>query len=292
MEYKIKSKLINGEIKFGIINDKLEVVLPFEYANIEEKTFEQKNGVGSSSRSYYILSDKNNKKGIFLNDVIEPTYDYIDYIPEFDNEYWSKFIVGKLNEDKMEYGILERQGGSGTYKLIYPFGKADEIKIEDGKVRLYKNKSNRVLKGVFNDSQLGTFDPKYTQLNLGISWPQSKPIMPDPKDVFVDKGVNWHFGHQEWPIEYIMYGKIKNRKEVRGVLVKNGENDDSKIWNELVPCEYSDYHIDTSENLIELSQVKNKRTLKGLMGFSTYWDIYTKGANVYGNCTYKPEFTK
>ncbi len=290
MEYKIKSKLIDGEVKFGIINDKLEVVLPFKYSNIEEKTFERKNWSGSSSKSYYILSNSNNKKGIFLNDgksLIEPIYDYIDYIPLFDNEYWSKFIVGKQNEDKMEYGILERQGSSGTYKLVYPFGKADEIKIEDGKVLLYKNKGNRVLRGIFKDSQLGTFDPKYTQLNLGISKPKYKPIMPDPKDVFVDKSATWSFGFQEWPIEYIMYGKIKNRKEVRGILVRNGKDD----WNELVPCEYSNYSIDTSENLIKLSQVKNKRELKGLMGFSTYWNISTQGSVVHGNCTYKPEFT-
>lgn len=296
MECKIKSKLINGEVKFGIINDKLEVVLPFEYSNIEEKTFEQKNsfGIGNNTRNYYILSNSNNKKGIFLNDglsLIEPTYDYIDYIPLFDNSYWSKFIVGQQNEGKMEYGILERQGSSRTYKLVYPFGKADEIKIEDGKVLLYKNKGNRVLRGVFNDPQLGTFDPKYTQLNLGISEPQYKPIMPDPDHVFVDKDVHWSFDFQKWPIEYITYGKIKNRKEVKGILVRNEKDDNSKTWNELVPCEYSDCSIDTSENLVNLSQVKNRKELKGLMGFSAYWNIYTKGSAVYGNCTYNPEFT-
>ncbi len=64
MEYKIKSKLINGEVKYGIINDNLEVVLPFKYSNIEEKTIEKGNSIGNS-RSYYILSDSNNKKGIF-----------------------------------------------------------------------------------------------------------------------------------------------------------------------------------------------------------------------------------
>lgn len=175
MDYKIKSKLINGEVRFGIINDKLEVILPFEYSSIEEKTFGR-----SNTEKYYILSSSNNKKGIFLNDelsLIEPTYDYIDYIPLYDNSYWynsycSKFIVGQQTEGKMEYGILERQGSSCTYKLVYPFGKADEIKVEDDRVVLYKNKGNRVLRGVFNDPQLGTFAPKYTQLNLCISEPQ------------------------------------------------------------------------------------------------------------------------
>jgi len=36
MECKIKSKFINDEVKFGIINDKLEVILPFKYSNIDE----------------------------------------------------------------------------------------------------------------------------------------------------------------------------------------------------------------------------------------------------------------
>ncbi len=225
--------------------------------------------------------------------MIEPIYDYIDYIPVFDNKYWSKFIVGRQNEGKMEYGILERQGNKCTYKIVYPFGKADEIKIEDGKVLLYKTKGNQVLKGIFKDPQLGTFDPKYTQLNLGVNYEQSKPVMPNPKEVFVDQNTDWCFDLQRWPwpIEYIEYGKMKNKKEVRGILVKNGKDNDSIIWDELVPCEYSNCSIDTSENLIELSQVKNKRKLKGLMGFSTYWNIYTKGSIVYGHCTYKPEFT-
>ncbi len=295
MEYKIKSKLIDGEVKFGIINDKLEVVLPFKYSNIEEKTFELKNSYGSiSSRSYYILSNSNNEKGIFLPDgksLIEPIYDYIDYIPVFDNKYWSKFIVGQQFEGKMKYGILERQGGSNTYKLVYPFDKADEIKIEDGKVLLYKNKGDRVLRGIFGGSQLGTIDPKYTQLKLGIHEPKYQPIMPDPKKFFADKGAKWDFGYRKWPIEYIMCGEIKNQKEVKGILVRTIEDDDTERWNELVPCEYNNCSIDTTENLINLSQVKNKKELKGLMGFSIYWDIYTESASVYGNCTYKPEFT-
>lgn len=300
MDYKIKDKVINGEVKYGLINDKLEVALPFKYTNIEKKTYERKGMYESSTGSYYILSNSDNKKGIFLAFVngaiiIEPAHDYIEYIPG----YGLTFIVGQLVEGKMEYGILERKfNGDDSYtdKMVYPFGKADKIKLENDKVVLYKNKGDRVLKGVFNDPQLGTCDPKYIQLDLCIGKPQIYPIMPDPKHVFADKGVKWAFSSEQ-SILYIKYSKIKNRKEVKGILVSDIKYDgysssrNQTIWNELVPCEYSDCSIDTTENLINLSQRKNKKELKGLMGFSTYWNIYTKGALVIGNCTYIPEFT-
>lgn len=299
MNYKIKCKLINGEKRFGLINDKLETALPFEYANIEEKTYEVNNMFDRGKRNYYILTSPNNKKGIFFECDNKPifiyaAYDYIDYIP---NSYF-RFIVGQLVEDKMEYGILERKFKSYesyTDKMVYPFGKADSIEIEKGKVVLYKTKGNRILKGVFDDPNLGTYDPKYTQLDLCIAEAKFYPFMPDPKTYY--GGDKWWFGSEKWPIQYIEYGKIKNKKEVKGVLVKDiiyGEYYPSPIkteWNELVPSEYSNCIIDTKENLIHLSQRKNKKELKGLMGFSTYWNIHTEHGTVKGNCTYVPEFT-
>ncbi|MDD3048378.1 MAG: WG repeat-containing protein [Bacilli bacterium] len=294
MLFFIKKKLVDGKIKYGIIDENLKEVLPFDYNKIEEKMYTYYNEYYhvNESKIYYVLTDEKDKQGIFAEGklILEPSYDYAELLP-ITNSSWIKFVVGNKVDSKMEYGILLRSPaykGDFKYTMIYPFGKADWIKWENNKIILYKNISDKVLVGLFNDPEWGTFDPQYTHFNMLNYTPSVYPLMPDPKKMFADKNAQWFFDHLNscWDIKYAKASILKNEKELTGVLVQTKK----EAFEELIPCEYDDCKIYTKDNLITVSKTKDKKLLKGLFGYATYWNAYTRGALVSGNCTFIEEF--
>ncbi|NLL44836.1 MAG: hypothetical protein GX247_04145 [Mollicutes bacterium] len=84
MEYKIKRKKVDGEMVYGIVDENLKEVLPFKYSHIEERTTDYDN---DAKIKYYVISNQDNKKGVFFygSVVLEPIYD----------PYHPRFIVGR-----------------------------------------------------------------------------------------------------------------------------------------------------------------------------------------------------
>lgn len=134
----------------------------------------------------------------------------------------------------MEYGILEYQyeyGKESKYVMVYPFGKADQIELENNRIMLYKYENNRVLKGVFDDPLLGTHDPIYTQFKICVSMPYYFPLIPN----FNRDDVKTSLHNQEkWHIPYIMVGQLKDGKE--GLLIDDAYDKDGNPLK--IDCKY------------------------------------------------------
>jgi len=297
MEYKVKSKIIDGIKVYGIINERLETVLPFEYLSIEEAEFLCKDPRYNDNKmtKYYVITGEDGKKGAFMDGVITaPTkYDSIEAILQGET-----FIVGKKRAKKMEYGIIssyQYYTGPNTELKIredYKMGKADEIIYTDGKVMLYKNSGDIKLSGVYADENMGTFDPEYTELKHYEIKCSYYPNLPDPKRRFVDKTTEWLLNVDQ-TVRIIVYSKLVNGKILQGIYVRAKEYEGYEHfgWKDLVPCEYDSANLNPEEHLINLNKTIDGKKKKGLMGYAELWDIDDQGALIKGMCTLKEKTT-
>ncbi|MDE5586739.1 MAG: hypothetical protein K2I72_00015, partial [Bacilli bacterium] len=147
-KYLIKSKLVDGEKKYGIVDDHFNEVVPFQYDQIIGN-----NGV-------FILKRNGKPDEVFSNGKLiiteKENYYEIEYV--IGDSY---FKVGRMLEDSsLEYGIIHASLFGGI-SIAYPFGKATKMVVDGKRVLLYNEKKTKTRKGVWGDLEVGTLDPIY-----------------------------------------------------------------------------------------------------------------------------------
>lgn len=281
-KYQVKCKLMNGKPKYGIIDDELNVVKSFTCDQIIEK-----NGV-------FILKCENEPDEVFYDGkmIIQKEDDFHDIQLVSGGNYWFTFAVKKPSNG---YGIIERNKEGKGESIEYPFGKANQIVIDDsGKVLLYKKMKTKTGKGVWNDPQFGTLDPIYEDFQYkDIDLPYY-PKMPDASRTFVDPDVSWHFLENSFgsenkfsrKVELVFYSKKISGKKKYGVMTKQYDQKKSGYhevytFQDFIKDKDSVW-MDDKHQCFVCKTKKNGTEYIDLIPYTYDWKIYTKGACVYG----------
>ena len=251
----IKAKRKDGKVCYGVIDEERNEIVDFKYKEI----------VPYSKYIYYCkgYDDSWDLFEIFNGNVTKlldsnGAYELVEYLQDSD------FIARKNGK----VGII------GFYddklKSIYKFGKASEIiKEEDESVKLIKHKKNGMdLVGFFNDPKYGTFDPEYISINKYGLYVGDKI----PKGHEYDADYN----HR---IDLLIYSKLVDGEILYGVkqIAKNPNTIGVFELVDFLPCEYSSIEF-KNNNIIELTQKKDGKNLKGAVCYTTFWNYH----NNYG----------
>lgn len=285
-KYQVKCKLIKGKPKYGIIDDELNVVKSFTCDLIIEK-----NGV-------FILKYENGPDEVFYEGktIIKKKDDFHDVqlVSGGNESYWLTFVVQKPSDG---YGIifLNEEGKEKTIK--YPFGKANQIVVDDsGKVLLYNKMKTKTGKGLWEDPILGTLDPIYEDFHYkGIDL-HYYPALPEPGHVFRDPEASWHFPRDTYGYGYgdyfyrkaelIFYSKKVSGKKKYGVMTK--QYDEKKSGYHAVYT-FQDFIKDKDSILMDekhrcfVCKTKEKgEEYIDLIPYTYYWKLDIRGSCVCG----------
>lgn len=244
------------------------------------------------------------RNGVFIlrreNKLDEVFYDGNTIIKEPDDYYNVELISGgnssyclhfKVQNASSEYGIIYMYKDGVRKEIEYPFGKANEMVVDQEKVYLYNEMKTKTGKGVWNDPNLGTLDPIYEsfcydEVNLPFY-----PKMPDSERVFVDRGVKWHFSYDKFSrkVELMRFSKKNSGTEKHGVMVKQYDKRESGYHSVYTFQDFisgkNSIRMDTEHQYFICETIENGKKCIDLIPYTYQWDIYTKGAVVYGRPT-------
>ncbi|MCH5167742.1 MAG: hypothetical protein J1F35_07660 [Erysipelotrichales bacterium] len=281
--YKIKSKIIDGKEKFGIIDDNLTVLAEFKYKDISPI---------EGSQNEFILTSFNGRKSFFEEGcVINTKYTEITPIPSEICGYSGMFIGRnsksvdlfsihkKYMKEELELYIFDSKKIFGSNSKV----KIDDIRLESDGVCIYSNTEEGKLKGYFGHKILGHLEPKYVDVK-SYSYETVKPYIPK----FNEDEYYTTWAEKDWESRYAIVTKMVRGKLKKGIIIRTkGEYRDK--WEELIPCKYDDIIPQDNGDFITINK-KNKKTQKGIIHMTTYYDMYTKGSNIYGEARLQKEF--
>lgn len=281
--YKIKSKVIDGKTKYGIIDEDLTELAEFKYKSIVPI---------EGNPNVLIMKGFNNRISLFKNNkVIGTKYTELTYVPVGVCGYHNMYI-GKNSSGSKLVTIQEKYMGEGleirewTAEKIYGEKskvQIDDIRLESDGVCIYTNTPDGPLKGYFGHKHLGNLEPKYVDIK-SYSYTTIKPYIPKfNEDEYYTTGFE-----KDWESRYAIVTKRVRGKLKKGIIIrKKGEYRDK--WEELIPCKYDDIIPQDNGDFITINH-KNRKPVKGLIHMTTYYDMYTKGACIYGCAYLQKEF--
>lgn len=281
--YKIKSKIVDGKEKFGIIDENLTELSEFKYKDISPIDGEE---------NVFTLTSFNGRKSFFKEGcVINTKYTEITPVPSEICGYSGMFI-GRNSKSVELFSIhkkyMKEELGITLFDSKRIFGEnseviIDDIKLEEEGVCLYSNVTGEPLKGYFGHKILGHLKPEYVDIS-SYSYTTEKPYIPK-----FDKERHYTTQYEkDWESRYAIVTKRVKGKLKKGIIIrKKGEYNDK--WEELVPCIYDDIIPKDNGDFITINYKRHK-PLKGLIHMTTFYDMYSKGACLYGCASLQKEF--
>ncbi len=208
MKYEVKEKVINDELKYGLVDEQFNEILPFQYDQVIEND------------DVLILKRNGQPDEVFENGKLivkeEDCYYDIEHV------MGSYFKVGRKNEDSsLEYGIIYACPFSGI-RIAYPFGKANEMVVDNGRVLLYNHKKTKTEKGIWGDIEVGHLDPIYDSF-YKESIELNYPVLPDASKIFGDANATWHYGCFENTMKLLWTSRMVKGKEEISVRLHGKE---------------------------------------------------------------------
>ncbi len=260
VEYVVKKKMVEGEYKYGIIDQALNVRLPFVYEEIIEKELPEL--FFSKSKQYYVCkADDGNQHVFWEGEIIFVIPDVIDvdFLAQ-PSENGDCFSVKKEIDGQEQWGIVEGKTGWG-YSIVYPFGKAEQIKRTGSGIDLFRNENGVKLQGKFRDDIMGTLDPEYTFLGA-MSYGARYYEAPAPG--FDDKIGLGQFSIYPIPIQLVKYSKNIDGENLTGAYVRVQDDYGKNELEELIPCQYRDFTIMENQPFVEIRKKSGNKVCYGL----------------------------
>ena len=281
--YKIKSKIVDGKIVYGIIDENLTVLVEFKYKEISPV---------EGIPNVFLLKSENNKISVFMDNMIIGTkYKELIFIPceicGYNNMFIGKTsrkaelfsIHKKYNEDKLEVHVFKPTDIFGKDSDV----KIDDIKIEEDGVCLYSKTEEGLLKGYFGHKILGNLKPEYVDVK-SYSYSSPKPYIPKfNKECYYTTQFE-----KDWSSRYAIVTKRVNGELKKGIIIRKKSEYGDK-WEELIPPKYDDIIPNDNGDFTTINY-KNGKPQNGLIHMTTYYDMYSKGACIYGCASLQKEF--
>ncbi len=276
--YKIKSKLVDGKLVYGIIDENLKEIAEFKYKEIIP--------IEGISNAFFLKSE-NNKISVFMdNMIINTKYKKLIFVPSEICGYSNVFIAKTCRKTELisiHEKYKEKELEIHAFQPMEMFGKdsnvkIDDIKLEEDGVCLYSNTEEGLLKGYFGHKILGNLKPEYVDVK-SYSCNAPKPYIPKDHTTQFEK---------DWSSRYAIVTKRVNGELKKGIIIRKKAEYGDK-WEELIPPKYDDIIPQDNGDFLTINY-KNGKPQKGLIYMTTYYDMYSKGYSIYGCASLQKEF--
>lgn len=281
--YKIKSKMVNGILKYGLIDENLNEVAEFKYKEITP--------IEGMKDAFYLKNEDNTLSVFMYGLTIKTKYRELTFVPSEICGYCNRFIARtsrkaeliSINEDynekKLKINVI-----TPKYMFDDKFDtKIDDIRLESEGITLYTKTEEGMLKGYYGHKILGNLRPEYVDVK-SYSYVSSKPYIPKFNK---DECYTTQF-EKDWESRYAIVTKRVRGKLKKGIIIRKKTEHGDK-WVELIPPKYDDIIPQENGDFITINY-KNGKPKKGLIHMTTYFDMYSKGACIYGCASLQKEF--
>lgn len=271
----VKKKIINGKLVAGVINDALEVKIPFEHDDIEvinldygEKLYVCKNGDDKTvyNSQFKILFYPKGRR------------QFVQYL------YNTIYLITDRGRKNLSVASVYMDSKSRrNFKIILDFGSFDEIeKKYCGGYELVKHTKDGNLEGKLRDPIYGLISPIYKRILRKEKWAEYCPRFRcyDKKGLLKVQALD--VCPDQHRIYHLLTTILKDGKELQGVQLRDENHQIVDFLNN----EYSSINFNYDDQIVNL-ETNGK---KGVAFYSEHWNtngkFYTFAREIEIECLY------